>query len=129
VSLELEARNLDRERAAEGSGAKWRECPIVCGGSETYGTSLHVEGIRAALRDAGIPVRRSRHAGRYVCNHVFYRLMHATRRGQTSAGFVHLPAIRSKQVERGLTRRQLRRTVMTVVRAELAAIRGEEGGR
>ena len=128
VSLELEARNLDREAAPDVSGTIRKETPVVRSGPETYAPTLHVEEIRAALKDAGLPARRSHNAGGYVCNHVFYRLMHATRRRRTCAGFVHVPAVRSKQVD-GLTRRQLRRTAVTIVRAEVAAIRGGERAR
>lgn len=124
VSLELKAHNLDREIAFGASGPVWKNSPIVTGGPETYAPTLHIEQIRTALKTAGVPVRRSPNAGSYVCNHVFYRLMHVTRRRSTCAGFVHVPAIRSKPME-GLTRQQLRRAAMTIVRAEIAAIRKE----
>ena len=48
-----------------------------------------------ALQRAGIAAEVSQTAGTFVCNHVFYGLMHelATRRGFKSVrgGFVHVP--------------------------------------
>jgi pyroglutamyl-peptidase len=46
----------------------------------------------AGMRDAGFPAEISQTAGTYVCNHVFYGLMHALRkRRKTRAGFIHIP--------------------------------------
>ena len=49
----------------------------------------------AALQAQGLPARVSDSAGTFVCNHVFYGLMHqlATGRGLrgTRGGFIHLP--------------------------------------
>jgi pyroglutamyl-peptidase len=44
------------------------------------------------LREAGFPVEISQTAGTYVCNHVFYGLMHALRKHRkVRAGFIHIP--------------------------------------
>jgi pyroglutamyl-peptidase len=47
----------------------------------------------AALRDAGLPATLSNSAGTFVCNHLFYGLMHlaATRRPGLRGGFLHVP--------------------------------------
>ncbi|MBY8853938.1 hypothetical protein K7G98_39195, partial [Saccharothrix sp. MB29] len=47
----------------------------------------------AALTAEGIPASVSHTAGTFVCNHVFYGLMHltATAHPGTRAGFVHVP--------------------------------------
>jgi len=49
----------------------------------------------SALVDAGVPAAPSPDAGGFVCNHVFYGLMHliATERRQMRGGFVHLPCL------------------------------------
>jgi pyroglutamyl-peptidase len=46
-----------------------------------------------ALRQAGLPASVSNSAGTFVCNHVFYGLMHhaATRGLALRGGFMHLP--------------------------------------
>ena len=44
------------------------------------------------VRAAGIPAEISQTAGTYVCNHVFYGLMHALRNvPAVRGGFVHIP--------------------------------------
>ena len=48
------------------------------------------------MRAAGVPAMVSQTAGTFVCNHVFYGLMHvlAQRQPQSSAprgGFIHIP--------------------------------------
>ena len=53
--------------------------------------------MQAAIRGAGIPAEVSQTAGTFVCNHVFYGLMHrlATARGmrRTRGGFIHVPML------------------------------------
>ena len=46
-----------------------------------------------ALRRNGIPAAVSQTAGTFVCNHVFYALMHelARKRGAVRGGFIHVP--------------------------------------
>jgi pyroglutamyl-peptidase len=58
-----------------------------------YLTGLPVKAIVAALRTAGIPASVSNTAGTYVCNHVFFGLMHliATERPELRGGFIHVP--------------------------------------
>ena len=50
------------------------------------------ERVAQALQRAGIPAEVSQTAGTYVCNHVFYGLMHALRgKRAVRGGFVHIP--------------------------------------
>ena len=67
--------------------------PIVADGPAAYFTGLPVAAIVDALRAAAIPSEVSWTAGAYVCNHVFYSLMHliATDHPQVQGGFVHVP--------------------------------------
>jgi pyroglutamyl-peptidase len=46
-----------------------------------------------ALRDQGIPASVSGSAGTFVCNHLFYGLMHflASEGGRRRGGFIHVP--------------------------------------
>jgi pyroglutamyl-peptidase len=47
----------------------------------------------AALKAQGIPASVSNSAGTFVCNHLFYGLMHllAAEGGQRRGGFIHVP--------------------------------------
>jgi pyroglutamyl-peptidase len=65
---------------------------VVPGGPAAYFTRLPIKAIAQALRDAGLPAEVSQTAGTFVCNHVFYGLLHQLRRRpRVRAGFMHLP--------------------------------------
>ena len=66
----------------------------------------------AALREAGLPAIVSNTAGTFVCNHVFYGLMHlaATRRPALRGGFLHVPYLPSQAARHDLARRRWRST-------------------
>ena len=92
LSLERIAINVDDARRPDNAGRNPIDAPIVADGPAAYFTSLPIKRLRQALQRAGIPAEVSQTAGTYVCNHVFYGLMHAlrTRRGPRG-GFVHIP--------------------------------------
>jgi pyroglutamyl-peptidase len=112
ISLERVAINCDDARIPDNAG----NCPVdrevVPGGPAAYFSSLPVKAALEALRRAGIPADVSQSAGTYVCNHVFYALMHALNNGTadgsspglgspaTRGGFIHVP-YETQQVARG----------------------------
>ena len=66
--------------------------PIVKTGPAAYWSTLPIKAVVTALRKKGIPATVSQTAGTFVCNHVFYGLMHALRlRPGVRGGFVHVP--------------------------------------
>jgi pyroglutamyl-peptidase len=71
--------------------------PVVREAPAAYFSTLPIKAIVRQLRAAGVPASVSNSAGTFVCNHVFYALMHrlATRPELASArgGFVHLPCL------------------------------------
>ncbi|HEU4812643.1 MAG TPA: pyroglutamyl-peptidase I [Xanthomonadaceae bacterium] len=92
VSIERVAINVDDARIPDNAGASPVDLPVVEGGPAAYFTTLPIKAILLALRAAGIPAAISQTAGTYVCNHVFYGLMHALRRTpRVRGGFVHVP--------------------------------------
>ena len=92
LSLERVAINVDDARIADNAGARPVDTPIVRNGPAAYFSSLPIKAMLAALRDGGIPAHVSQTAGTYVCNHVFYGLMHALRRRRAvRGGFIHVP--------------------------------------
>ena len=61
-------------------------------GPAAYWSTLPIKAIVAALRRHGIPAAVSQTAGTFVCNHVFYGLMHELRRRRVArGGFIHVP--------------------------------------
>lgn len=95
LSLERVAINVNDARIADNAKAQPVDTPVVSGGPDAYFTSLPIKSMLVALQKEGIRAEVSQTAGTFVCNHVFYGLMHelATRRGftQTRGGFVHVP--------------------------------------
>jgi pyroglutamyl-peptidase len=94
ISVERVALNVDDARIADNAGARPIDVPVVAGGPAACFATLPIKAIVGALTEAGLPAEVSQTAGTYVCNHVFYSLMHALRRRRgVAAGFVHLPAL------------------------------------
>src|SRR5438034_9353017 len=98
LSLERVAINIDDARIADNAGQQPIDRPVVAGGPAAYFTNLPIKAAVAALRDAGLPAIVSNTAGTFVCNHVFYGLMHlaATRRLDLRGGFLHVPYLPSQ---------------------------------
>lgn len=92
LSLERLAVNLDDARIPDNAGAQPVDRPIEPGGPAAYFTGLPVKAMVAGLHAAGWPASVSNTAGTFVCNHVFYGLMHrlAVQPG-VRGGFMHLP--------------------------------------
>jgi pyroglutamyl-peptidase len=94
LSVERVAVNLQDARIPDNDGAAPIDTPVVRGGPAAYFATLPVRAMVAALRAAELPAELSMSAGAFVCNHVFYGLMHiAARRGRLRAGFLHVPSL------------------------------------
>lgn len=96
ITPERVAINLDDARIADNARRRPRERPIVPGGPAAYWSTLPVRAIAQALQRRGIPAAVSLSAGAFVCNHVFYGLMHelaADASGRVRGGFIHVPCL------------------------------------
>lgn len=92
LSIERVAINVDDARIPDNANGHPIDTPIVVGGPAAYFATLPIKAILADLHTAGIPAEISQTAGTYVCNHVFYGLMHALRdEPHIRGGFVHIP--------------------------------------
>lgn len=92
ITPERVAINVDDARIPDNAGAQPVDRPVVRGGPAAYFSTLPVKAIVASLRAAGVPSEVSQTAGTFVCNHVFYGLMHALRRRKgVRGGFIHVP--------------------------------------
>ena len=94
LSFERVAINLDDARIADNAGAQPIDRRVIDDAPAAYFSSLPVKAIVGVLRQRGIPASLSMSAGGFVCNHLFFGLMHrlATRPG-VRGGFVHLPLL------------------------------------
>ncbi len=97
ISLERVAININDARIPDNHGAQPVDSPVAMTGPSAYFARMPVKAMVQAVRTAGIPAELSNSAGTFVCNHVFYALMHqlATQRGhtRTRGGFIHLPCL------------------------------------
>ncbi len=110
LSLERVAINIDDARIPDNAGAQPIDTPVLAGGPAAYFSTLPIKAMLAALLAGGIRAEVSQTAGTFVCNHVFYGLMHrlATDPGCAGVrgGFVHLPWL-PQQGHPSMTREQL----------------------
>jgi len=95
IGLERVAININDARIPDNAGQQPIDEPVVAGGPPAYFSTLPLKACVQALIAAGLAAEVSNTAGTFVCNHVFYNLMHALagRPGgpRVPAGFVHLP--------------------------------------
>jgi pyroglutamyl-peptidase len=93
LSLERVAINIDDARIPDNDGNQPIDRPVVAGGPAAYFATLPIKAAVAALREAGLPAAVSNSAGTFLCNHIFYGLMHeAAKAGHPfRGGFLHLP--------------------------------------
>jgi pyroglutamyl-peptidase len=98
LSLERVAVNIDDARIPDNAGQQPIDRPVIAGGPAAYFANLPIKAMAAALREAGLPAIVSNTAGTFVCNHVFYGLMHlaATRFPELRGGFLHVPYLPSQ---------------------------------
>ncbi|MCY7315130.1 MAG: pyroglutamyl-peptidase I [Rubrivivax sp.] len=103
LTPERVAINVDDARIPDNAGARPVDTAVVPGGPAAYFSTLPIKAMVAAMRAEGVPASVSQTAGTYVCNHVFYGLMHAlhalhalqtrqTRPG-VRGGFMHVPLL------------------------------------
>ncbi len=91
-TVERVALNVDDGRIPDNAGQQPIDRVIEAAGPVAYFATLPIKAMVAALQQAGWPAAVSQTAGTYVCNHVFYSLMHRLRRRRGwRAGFMHLP--------------------------------------
>lgn len=93
VTVERIAINLDDARIPDNAGQQPIDVAIVEQGPAAYFSTLPVKAIVHQLREQGLPANVSHTAGTYVCNHLFYGLMHEAQHHPhlRQAGFIHIP--------------------------------------
>jgi pyroglutamyl-peptidase len=93
VRLEDRGINLDDFSIPDNAGNQPRKQPIVSGGPPHHRTTAPLERLLDELMQAGLAVEHSLSAGSYVCNHLYYSLLHRTTPAGPPVLFVHLPLL------------------------------------
>ena len=93
ITPERVAINVDDFRIADNEGNQVVDERIATDGPAAYWSTLPIKKIVADLRAAGIPASVSNSAGTFICNHLFYGLMHelAAEGNVRRGGFIHIP--------------------------------------
>ena len=92
ITPERVAINIDDARIPDNAGQQPIDKPIVKGGPAAYWSTLPIKAIVQELRKHHYPAAVSQTAGTFVCNHIFYGLMHALReQDKVRGGFIHVP--------------------------------------
>ena len=95
LSLERVAINVNDARIADNAAAQPVDTPVIPDGPAAYFTTLPIKAMLLTLQREAVTAEVSQTAGTFVCNHVFYGLMHllATQHGlrRTRGGFIHVP--------------------------------------
>ncbi len=103
MSVERVAINVDDARIADNAGAAPIDQPVVQGGPAAYFSNLPIKAMVHEMQAAGLPAAVSQTAGTFVCNHVFYGLMHRLRRRPgVRGGFMHVPLLPEQAAAAGL---------------------------
>ena len=104
VSVERVAVNWCDARIADNDGDQPRDKPVVARAPAAYFSTLPVTQAVVALTRAGVSAEVSMSAGAFVCNQVFFGLMHAAAKSRRirRAGFVHVPALRVENTDAAL---------------------------
>jgi len=92
LCFEKVAINFIDARIADNAGQQPIDKAVEPEGPAAYFTTLPLKAIVNSLKQQGIPAAVSYTAGTYVCNTVFYALMHQLKdKPQVRAGFLHIP--------------------------------------
>ena len=124
LTIERIAINVDDARMPDNAGAAPIDRPIVHDGPAAHFATLPIKAIVAGLQQAGFVASVSQTAGTFVCNHVFYALMHRLRHGDARGGFMHVPLLPEQvQADRPAPSMPLERMVQGVRLALSVALR------
>ena len=126
IRVERAAWNVVDPQMPDARGHRHKSRTVRAGAPEGYGTTLPTADIMAALARGGFPARGSNDAGDYLCNYIFYQLMHdiAASGEKRMGGFVHIPMPRAGAAldEGGMVR-----AALAIVKA-CAKDTGQHGG-
>lgn len=91
LSVERVAINVDDASIMDNQEQQPVDTTIVEGGPAAYFSTLPIKAIVHEMRERGLRAGVSQTAGTFVCNHVFYGLMHHCAGMPVKAGFIHVP--------------------------------------
>lgn len=102
ITMERIAINVDDASIPDNEGNQPAGQPIFPDGPAAYWSTLPIKAMVNAMKEQGIPASVSNTAGTFVCNHVFYGLMHKLEQcgGRVRGGFIHIPMLPEQAISR-----------------------------
>jgi pyroglutamyl-peptidase len=102
ITPERVAINIDDYRIPDNAGNQPAGEPIIEGGPVGYLSTLPIRAITERLLRARIPAAVSNTAGTYLCNRLFYSVMHlmATEPLPAVGGFIHVPYMHEQALDK-----------------------------
>lgn len=121
ITPERVAINVDDARIPDNAGRKPVDRRIARSGPAAYFSTLPVKAMTRAIARRGVPAAVSQTAGTFVCNHVFYGLMHALsrRRPRVRGGFIHVPCLPGRRHGRHPTLEQMTEAIRAAIKAAI----------
>jgi pyroglutamyl-peptidase len=103
ISIERIAVNWDEAALPDNAGIVRQGQAILKTAPAAYFSTLPIHAMRDAVQKHGLPAEISSSAGHFVCNHVFFHLMHNLRKSKLPAGFIHVPYLPEQAQATGMT--------------------------
>ena len=93
IKIELIAKNNCSCSIPDNKGFIPKKNRIELNGSNKYKSSIQLEVIKQKLTEYSIPFCLSNNAGDYICNFVYYRVLHHIKKNMLPIGcmFLHIP--------------------------------------
>lgn len=102
ITVERVAVNVNDSKTPDNLKKILKGVPVIEGGAAGYFSTLPIYDIVKALKRVKIPAKISNSAGTFVCNSLFYGVMHeiyTTKHLNVLAGFVHVPYLPSQALK------------------------------
>ncbi|MEE8400205.1 MAG: pyroglutamyl-peptidase I [Desulfobacterales bacterium] len=115
VTPERVAINIDDFPIPDNGGNQPKDEPIIEDGPVGYFSTLPIHTIVTQLNQAHIPAEISNSAGSYLCNRLFYSVVHCitVEKLPIRAGFMHLPYLHEQTIGKGLGLSGMSRETLT----------------
>lgn len=119
VTPEVIAINLRDAEIPDNAGSQPVGVPIVREGPAAYFSTVPVREIVKKLQTESVPSSLSYSAGAFVCNDVFFSLLHHFNGSQTQVGFIHVPFLpeQAKDGQPSMDQGQIIRALTLAVKA------------
>jgi len=93
-AIQFETNAVNEQWGSDNDGVFRSGEPVVEEGPDAMGSGLPVVEMAAAVEAAGFDAQQSSNAGTYLCNHVFYHIVHHAEYEAAApmiGGFIHVP--------------------------------------